>query len=211
MPHPYWPLFDLRLTIGDLTLRPVTEADLIPLATVQPADLETDPGLPSLSADPAQRHAMTVFQSYWSHLGGWRPDSWRMPFAVVEAGEVIGWQDLEAREFAVLRTVETSSWLTPSRQGRGIGKAMRLAVLALAFDGLAAEAAETEAWHDNAASLGVSIAVGYADNGRTRHRRGDGVDDMVRLRMTRAQWLARHHDHGVTMEGLEPCRSMFGA
>ncbi|MBB5873941.1 RimJ/RimL family protein N-acetyltransferase [Allocatelliglobosispora scoriae] len=211
MPHPYWPLFDLRLTAGDLMLRPVTEADLVPLARIQPADLETDPGLPALSDDPAQRHAMTVFQSYWERVGGWRPDDWKLPFAVFTGGALVGWQELEARDFAALRTVETSSWLTPSAQGRGLGKRMRIAVLALAFEGLAAQAAQTEAWHDNAASLGVSTAVGYADNGRTRHRRGTGADDMVRLRMTRAQWQARHPDHGVRIDNLPPCRHMFGA
>ena len=42
---------------------------------------------------------------------------------------------------------------------------MRGAVLALAFDGLGAESATTEAFVDNPASAGVSRALGYRPNG----------------------------------------------
>ena len=51
---------------------------------------------------------------------------------------------------------------------------MRTAVLALAFEGLDAEIALTEAWSDNEASLGVSRSLGYLPNGSVRHRRDDG-------------------------------------
>jgi RimJ/RimL family protein N-acetyltransferase len=210
MPHPHWPLFDLRLHLGDVTLRTMTEADLAPLAVIQPADLETNPHLPALTADPAIRHAQTVYQSYWSYLGSWRHDSWRLPFTVEVRGEITGWQEIEAARYPVRRTVETASWLATAWQGHGIGKTMRLAVLALAFDGLGALAAETEAWHDNAASLGVSRSLGYADNGVTLHARGDQVDEMPRLRMTHETWTARHTGHGVVIEGLDGCRYLFG-
>jgi RimJ/RimL family protein N-acetyltransferase len=210
MGHPYWPLFDLRLTSGDVTLRSMTESDLIPLARIQPADLETNPHLPVLTDDPAMRHAQTVFQSYWSYVGSWRLDSWRLPFTVEVGGEMAGWQEIEAAEFGRRRTVETASWLATAWQGRGVGKAMRLAVLALAFDGLGALAAETEAWHDNAASIGVSRALGYTDNGTTLHVRGEGADEMPRLRMTRDQWTARHSGHRVSIDGLHGCRPYFG-
>jgi RimJ/RimL family protein N-acetyltransferase len=59
-----------------------------------------------------------------------------------------------------LRTVRTGSWLGLPFQGQGYGKAMRQAVLALAFDGLGAEVAETEAAVDNLRSAGVSRSVG---------------------------------------------------
>jgi RimJ/RimL family protein N-acetyltransferase len=61
-------------------------------------------------------------------------------------------------DFLALRTVDTSSFLIPSAHGRGYGKQMRAAVLALAFGPLHAPAAITSAWHDNHASLGVSRA-----------------------------------------------------
>lgn len=114
-----------------------------------------------------------MHQSYWASLGSWRPESWRLGFTVLVGDTITGMQDLET----------TASWLATRWRGRGVGQAMRLAVLALAFDALDAEVAETEAWHDNAASLGVSRALGYIDNGIGRHPRGDGADDRPRLRI----------------------------
>ena len=62
---------------------------------------------------------------------------------------MVGVQGLVARDFAVMRAVATGSWLGAEFQRRGIGKEMRGAVLALAFDGLGAQIAETEAFVDN--------------------------------------------------------------
>jgi hypothetical protein len=44
---------------------------------------------------------------------------------------------------------------------------------------------------------------GHADTGRTRRLRGHGADDMIRPPMIRAQWQARHHQHAVTIDGLD--------
>ena len=211
MAHPYWPIFDIRLAVGDVTLRPVTEADLVPLARLRPDDVESDPRLPAYAGVDADVAAgIGLHQSYWSSLGNWRPDSWRLEFAVCAGGALAGMQEMEAAQFAVRRTVETASWLHGDFRGRGVGKAMRLAVLALAFDGLGAEVAETEAWADNVASLGVSRALGYVDNGASRQVRGDRADDMPRLRLTRTVWKLRNTSHGVRVEGLAACRHLFG-
>jgi RimJ/RimL family protein N-acetyltransferase len=224
MPHPYWPVFDIRLRTrfgaDELTLRPTTEADLVPLAGLLADDVETDPRLPTYPGVDARTGAGTALhQSYWSSLGSWRPESWRLDFSVLVGDALAGVQEIEASNFAVLRIVETASWLATGWRGRGLGKAMRLAVLALAFDTLGAEVAETEAWHDNAASLGVSRALGYVDNGVARHARrfahGDGpahtgADDMPRLRLTREIWTGRHAGHGVGIEGVDACRHFFG-
>jgi RimJ/RimL family protein N-acetyltransferase len=210
MGHPYWPVFDLRLTVGELELRPLIEADLVPLIDLLPPDVEIDPRLPDLGGGDERRRAAAAHQSYWSSLGSWRPDRWRLGFAVRVGGGYAGAQEIEAERFAVRRTVETASWLGTAWRGRGIGKAMRIAVLALAFDGLGAQVAETEAWHDNAASLGVSRSLGYVENGVGRQVRGDRADDMPRMRLTRAAWLTRHAGHGVRIDGLAGCRAFFG-
>lgn len=209
--HPYWPVFDLRLSAGQLTLRPITEADLGRLADIKPPDVEQDPALPvPPGGDPRATRGAAVHQSYWQAMGAWRPDNWRLGFAVQVNGRIVGVQELEARDFATLATVDSSSWLITEVRGRGLGRAMRRAALALAFDGLDAEYAVTSAWHDNPASLGVSRSLGYADNGHDRHHRGTRGDEMVRMRMTRATWLARHADHGVRIDNLPECRAWFG-
>lgn len=215
-----WPLRGLRLSLGGLVLRPMTEADVAALAEVLPDDVEQDPSLPSHPGlAPRQARAVALQQEYGRHLGAWTAGSWRLPFLVLHAGQPVGAQELEGPDFPQRRTVETSSWLVPAARGRGLGQAMRAAVLGLAFDHLDAQAAETEAWHDNAASLGVSRALGYQPNGETLHPRegvpGVTADVMVRLRLTRAAWDAARAAGGaaaapVVVTGFDACWPLFG-
>ena len=194
-----WPLLDLRLQHDRLVLRPVQEADLPTLVEILPPDVELDPSLP---ADRA--HA--VHQGYWRALGGWSPRAWALSMLVLRDGEPLGVQVLEGSDFPLLRTVDTASWLVTAARGQGIGTRMRRAVLGFAFHELGAQAAVTSAWHDNAASLGVSRALGYQPNGEHLHRRGDVADTMVHLRMTRAAWRGAQ----VDVSGFERCRHLFG-
>jgi RimJ/RimL family protein N-acetyltransferase len=129
---------------------------------------------------------------------------------VSAAGEILGVQELEGNDFPALRTVDSSSFLVRSARGRGYGKQMRAAVLALAFGPLHAQAAITSAWHDNHASLGVSRALGYRPNGESLHARADGADVMVHMRLQRADWLASGAGDHVQISGFEACRPLFG-
>ena len=208
----YWPLFGLRLTTPDLELRPMTEADLGPLAEVLPDDLEMDPSAIKFDgiADERIRRGIVVHQEYWKAYGTWRPESWRLQFTVRHAGDRIGVQALEGDDFARLRTVDSFSWLVPGARRRGFGRQMREAVLALAFGPLAAEAAITSAWHDNLASLRVSRALGYQPNGESLDAHGDRADRMVHLRLLREDWLASGRGASVGIEGLDSCTPLFG-
>ena len=197
---PHWPLVGLRLRAQELDLRPVTEADLPALAALLPDDVELDPSL------PLQDRTLALHQGYWRALGSWRPEAWRLGFAVRLRDELVGFQELEGNDFPVLRTVDTSSWLSASARGLGVGKAMRRVVLALAFGPMEAQAAITSAWEDNVASLGVSRAVGYVDNGVSVEKRGEGAGVMVHLRLPRSQWQGPD----VEISGFEECRELFG-
>jgi RimJ/RimL family protein N-acetyltransferase len=208
--HRCWPLLDLRLTTGDLLLVPLTEADLDEVVRVLPADLEQNPGAPSFGLADDVRRGVVVHQEYWRSYGTWTTAAWRFHLAVWRDGELLGLQELEGNDFPTLRTVDTSSWLVSEARGQGLGKRMRRAVLALAFDHLGAEAAITSAWHDNAASLGVSRALGYRDNGVSSLARGDGVDTLVHLRMTRDDWHAVGGAPDVAVTGLAPALPFFG-
>jgi RimJ/RimL family protein N-acetyltransferase len=86
---------------------------------------------------------------------------------------------------------------------------MRAAVLTLAFDGLGADIAETEANVGNVGSNGVSRALGYEPNGVGRLAPGGQVAETARYRMTRATWAARPRPP-VRIEGLDRCRALFG-
>ncbi len=211
MSRTYWPLFDLRLTTPGLELRPMTEADQGVVADVLPPDVEFDPAAARFAVGEEQyQRGLLAHQTYWRAYGTWTPEAWRVNFLVLRDGEIIGAQELEGNDFLALRTVDTASFLVESARGKGLGQQMRRAVLGLAFGPLRAEAAITEAWHDNHASLGVSRALGYQPNGESRHRRGDGVDRMVHLRLTRSDWLSRGGAGDLTISGFEPCRPLFG-
>jgi RimJ/RimL family protein N-acetyltransferase len=208
----YWPLAGLRLSTPDLELRAMIESDLGPLAATVPLDLELDPAATTYPGrtDPRTHHGTVLHQEYWKAYGTWRPESWRLLLTVRCAGERIGVQALEGDEFAKLRTVDSFSWLVPGVRGRGLGRQMREAVLALAFGPLEARAAITSAWHDNHASLGVSRALGYQPNGESLHARGDGADRMVHLRLLREAWLEAGHGASIEIEGFQPTRQFFG-
>jgi RimJ/RimL family protein N-acetyltransferase len=208
--HRYWPLLDLRLTTGDLELAPLTEADLDEVVRVLPADLEQNPSATRFGLADDIHRGVVVHQEYWRSYGTWTPQAWRFHVAVRREGQLLGLQELEGNDFLTLRTVDTSSWLVPSLRGQGLGKAMRRAVLSLAFDHLGAQAAITSAWHDNHASLAVSRALGYRPNGESFLARGDGADTLVHLRMTRADWLAAGGAPDVRVEGLASALPLFG-
>ena len=107
-------------------------------------------------------------QWYWRCRGQATPADWTLLLGIWHEGQFIGCQDIGAKEFAILKTVSTGSWLKQSVHGRGLGKEMRAAVALYAFDRLGAEVAESEAAAWNAASLGVSRSLGYELNGTTR-------------------------------------------
>ena len=174
MDNRYWPMFDLCLTTPDLHLKHLTEGDLASLATILPDDAEQDPSSTSYPGlDRDRNRGVVLHQDYWRARGSWRPESWALSFGVFRDGELVGYQGLEGDDFATLRTVDSSSFLAGSARGQGLGKQMRAAVLALAFGALGARFAITSAWTDNHASLAVSRALGYVDNGVSAHRRGE--------------------------------------
>jgi RimJ/RimL family protein N-acetyltransferase len=211
MTHRYWPLFGLRLASPDLALRPMAEADLAAIAGLLPDDVEQDPAATTYAiGDDSISRGIVSCQRYWKAYGMWHPGAWRLNFVVSAAGHIIGVQELEGNDFPVLRTVDTSSFLISSARGRGYGKQMRGAVLALAFGPLQARAAITSAWHDNHASLGVSRALGYRPNGESLHARGDAADVMVHMRLQSEDWLARGSAGQFQISGFDPCRPLFG-
>lgn len=192
-----WPLDRLVLRTPDLELRGMTEAWAYALADVVPDDLEHHPALAHLSA------GADVVQAYWRNKGLWLPTDWVLDLVVLCDGNPIGLQALEGKDFAAVRTIDTHSWLVPSARGRGLGKQMRAAVLSLAFDHLGATSAVTEAWSDNAASLGVSRSLGYVEKGT--ETRPDG---RVMAHLTLTEWAT---PWPVEVLGLAPCLPLLGA
>jgi RimJ/RimL family protein N-acetyltransferase len=207
----YWPLFGIELSVGDVVLNPLREADIGPLADIYPDDAEHDPGA-SLWSDmdlPANRKRLVV-QGYWRNWGNWSPSSWCLAFRVFYRGRVVGTQSLEANLFRELRTVDSGSWLVIDARGHGVGTAMRTAILGLAFDHLGAEVAITASRTDNAPSIAVSRRLGYIENGVSRVISPTGPCELLHFRLDRNTWIASGKGAEVSARGLEGCSSYFG-
>jgi RimJ/RimL family protein N-acetyltransferase len=208
----WWPLAGLRLTTPRLELRVPSDPDLEHLADLAAAgvhDPEVQPfGVPWTDAPPPDR-ARGTLQYHWSQRAAWQPAKWSLSLVVVNDGAVVGTQELSAADFAVLREVSTGSWLGQAHQGHGIGTEMRAAVLHLAFAGLGAQYATSNAFGDNPASQGVSRKLGYVHDGIERCVRRGQAATLLRLRLDRETWEMTR-TVPVDICGLEPCLAMFG-
>lgn len=212
MPHPLWPIYDLRLRTGDLELRLPTEVELLDFAAIVEAGIHPPDEMPfgiAWTAEPPAQRNRSSYQWWMGSRANWRPEEWALTLGVWAGGEPAGFQDLVGHDFPKLRIVRTGSWLGRGFQGRGLGKLMRQAVLALAFDHLGAQVAESEAFLDNPASNRVSLAVGYQPNGFGRLAPQGVARETQRFRMTLDDWRARPRP-SVEVEGLDACRFMFG-
>ena len=208
-----WPLFGLVLRTPRLELRvPGLDrlAELAELAAAGVHDPAVQPFVVEWTDAPPERVAASVLKWQWRSWAGWLPENWSLNFVAIADGRVVGTQGLDAERFATLREVGTGSWLGRAEQGRGLGTEMRAAVLELAFAGLGAEFATSEAFEDNHASYAVSRKLGYADDGiAVQSVRGRRRIDR-RFRMDRETWAARQ-TVPVRIEGLEPCLELLGA
>jgi RimJ/RimL family protein N-acetyltransferase len=202
----------LRLRTPALELRWPSLGDLDALADLAATgvhDPDVQPFTVPWTDAPPDERARSTMQYHWSLWASWTPSDWTLELAVIRDGEVAGTQGIKGRDFAVLREVNTGSWLGRRFQGQGIGTQMRAAVLNLAFAGLGAQHAVSGAFEDNAASLGVSRRLGYRDDGIERQVVRGHPAVLRRLRLTRADWQAAH-SVPVEIHGLEPCLPFFG-
>ncbi|MEW1954114.1 GNAT family protein [Terrabacter sp. NPDC080008] len=207
----FWPLHGIRLRTGDLDLRVMTEGDLPTLVTLVPDDLQLNPHATTYAGlDARANRRAVVAQAYWRALGMWSPDDWALPFVVRSArsDDVLGVQWLEGPDWRADRTVDSSSWLVSAARGRGLGTQMRAAVLALAFGPLGARAAISSAVVDNAASLGVSRALGYRESHRSVLEHSG--EPLQHVRLERAAWVHSGRAQGTTVTGVEPALPFFG-
>lgn len=214
VPDPSWPLFDLRVRTPRLELRPDWDGGLADLAAVAAAGVHDPADMPFFEpwtdAAPGDLERSTM-QFCWGRRAALTPDDWHVNFVVLRDGRVVGLQSVQARQFAVTRTVETGSWLGRVWQGQGIGTEMRAAVLHVAFAGLGAQRALSGAFEDNAPSLAVSRVLGYVEHGdEVRARRGRPAR-AVRFLLTREEWERRQPPFPINVDGLEPCRPLLGA
>ena len=170
----FWPVRRIVVRSPQLELRVPNEKDLEEAARLaargiyDPQNLYIPRSPVAGWSDLPSPESERAFLRYaWSALADWRPERWNLLMVAVAGDRIIGVQEIGAKDFAFSRTVSTGSWIAGDYQRQGWGTLMRRAVLHLAFTGLGADFAESAAWEQNAASLGVSRALGYQANGIT--------------------------------------------
>jgi RimJ/RimL family protein N-acetyltransferase len=211
MASDYWPLFGLEIHTPRLTLRYLDDELARELVNVA-ADGIHDPSFMPFTIPwtdlPSPQLEQEAMRFYWRNRADTTPASWRLLCAVIFGGKVIGASDLFATDFVKLRQFETGSWLGSQFQGQGFGKEMRLASLLLGFDGLDAQTAVTSAWHDNAASLGVTRSLGYEPIGESRTLRRGEPDRQLNFAMNRAHWNSICPDD-MSLHGADRARDFL--
>jgi len=175
--HELWGPFALRLRCGSLELRAITDLDIPGLVDLVLDGIHDPAQMPFLTPwtdAPRDQLPANTAAYYWNARASFSPDRWMLDLAVRVDGELVGVQGVSAKDYLVVRSAETGSWLGRRYQRQGIGTVMRRVICVLMFDHLGAEEVTSGAFTDNPASLGVSRKVGYADNGTQRLQRRPG-------------------------------------
>jgi RimJ/RimL family protein N-acetyltransferase len=210
--HTYPPL-NVSVRTPRLTLAGATDElleRLVPVVRAGVADVAPWPfdDPISLYADSPEREWRWL-RSIWRGRARVEPEFWRLYFVVLVDDEPIGMQDLKGTDFIKFGTVSTFSWLAPGWRGRGIGREMRAAALHLAFAGLGAREAGSDAFVDNQASNQVSQALGYQPNGFDWDTRRGEVAQIQRWRLTRDTWERGRRDD-IELGGIAECLPALG-
>lgn len=215
MAHPHWPLFDLEIRTPRLTMRYVDDELAVELATLAANGIHDPGSMPFAtpwSTLPSPELERQALQFHWRCRVETEVDTWTINFAVLVDGELVGTSGLmSGGNYSKLHQFETGSWLGRDHQGRGIGTEMRVATLQLGFVGFAAEWATTGAWHDNAASLGVTRRLGYTEQGHRRMVRNDERgDEMIGFEMPRRHFLDHLRRDDIELVGVDAARDQLG-
>ncbi|MFJ1792212.1 GNAT family N-acetyltransferase [Kitasatospora griseola] len=212
MIHTYPPL-NVQVRTLRLTLAGATDELLERLVPLVRAGVADAPPWPF--DDPASLYAGNPDREWrwpravWAGRARVSEDFWRLYFVVLLDGEPIGMQDLLGTDFARFGTVTSFSWLAPGRRGQGVGREMRAAVLHLAFAGLGAREAESDAFVDNHGSNKVSRALGYEPNGTTWDTRRGEAAPIQRWRLTREAWERTRRDD-IELVSVQECLPALG-
>lgn len=208
-----YPPLNVQVHTPRLSLLGATDELLERLLPIVRAGVVTEPPWPfddpfSLYQDGPERE-WAWLRAVWKGRGRLSEDYWRLYFAVVVDGEPVGVQDLIGKDFSTHGTVTTFSWLGPGARGRGLGREMRQAVLHLAFEGIGAQLACSDAFVDNQTSNRVSEALGYEHNGIDWATRRGEPAELHRWLLRRDVWATSRRDD-ISLVGVPECLPVLG-
>ena len=208
-----YPLLGVRVSTPTLELHSATDellddlSELVRSGKTHAEPAPYDDPMSFYEKDPDVRVAKWL-RGVWRGRGHVEPDGWRLYFVVMVDDRPVGEQTVSGVDFATLGTVTTFSWLSADLRGRGLGREMRAAILHLAFDGLGAKEAASDAFVDNQGSNAVSRALGYEPNGTEWATRQGQPALLNRWRLTRDLW-EQHRRDDIELHGVEACRALL--
>jgi RimJ/RimL family protein N-acetyltransferase len=208
-----YPLLDVRVSTPTLELRGATDelldqlADLVRAGKTLADPPPYDDPISFYEPDPDLRVAKWL-QAIWRRRGRVEPAAWRLYFVVMVDGRPVGEQTLSGVHFSTLGTVTTFSWLSVDHRGRGLGHEMREVILHLAFDGLGAKEATSDAFVDNRGSNAISRRLGYEPNGSEWATRQGEPALLNRWRLTRPTWERQRRDD-IHLHNVEAGRALL--
>lgn len=189
------PASTVCISVGGAQLRPPSDSQL---ATLARAAATPEAVLPSAQThfvkwidgrtpDEIERQRIARVRSNRDLSG----PGWTLDFAVLVDGRPVGLQSISGfPPWPRRRIVGTTSWLVADAQRRGLGTAMRAAVLELAFVPLQAERAKSWALEENVASAAVSTKLGYRKVGsETFPENGRMLTEFV-YELSAATWMS---------------------
>ena len=154
------PLGDLRIHFGVLILRPPRAGDVDALMDVYDDDFNLVPQPRPTTERAVARDGILNRIARNPHAR--RDKSWGLDLIVeTKTHPVVGWASLEPDDDLPGRQVESTTWVAPPLRRRGHATNVRHALLAFAFNGLAATHALSRAQPSNEGSNNVSISLGY--------------------------------------------------
>ena len=207
------PLFGLRIRSEHLVLRLPTDGDLLRLLEVARAGIHPPEQMPFgvASTDATGADFEQGFLAHhWAARGSWSTTDWRLNLMVEYEGRPIGSQSVWGQGFSSIARSTPAPGSDARTSGHGLGKEMRTAVLAFAFDGLEAHYAESSAFLDNARSNAVSRSLGYEENGRGSLAPRGVARETQRFRMSVEGWRARPRPP-VEIGGSTPVATCSGS
>lgn len=203
--HSRWPLAELEVITPALQLCHATDNHADRLAQLAAEGIHDPATMPfavpwtDAVSPELERNTVEYFRQTRAEVS---TEHWDIPMAVMVDGDPVGVCAVTADGFPARRIVSTGSWLGRRYQGQGLGREMRAAALHLIFTGFDADLARTAAWHDNAASLGVTRSLPYTHAGSSRQSRRGVLDTMLEFTMTRDQWDTVRRDD-IQLRGVD--------
>lgn len=211
-----WPFDALNIRYEDFELRLPSHEELEGLAALASRGVH-DPEFmpftyPWTDQEPAAV-ARSVMQYFWATQGAITPEAWALSLTFFKSGEVIGTGELNAKDFTILRTIETGSWIGREFQGKGFGTVMRGMLVAFGFKYLNAAQLTSAAIEQNAPSNAISAKMGYRENGYELVTSRGKADRLIRYVLTRETWdsLEPRLRPEIVVSGVEGCLPLLGA